>query len=63
MIVLFIYAQVQLFSSEVSSCQKAAVDRNTGYVRQYDATLSFVVVQYLKLFILIASIIFFRCCL
>ena len=33
MIVLFIYAQVKVFNSNIGSCRQAAVDKNTGFVR------------------------------
>ena len=44
MLVLFIFTQVKIFSSDIRECHSAAVDRNTGFVRQYDASLSYIVI-------------------
>ena len=51
MLVLFTYAQFVIFNSDISDCRDAAATFkvNVGFVRQYDANLSYVIFQYIKL--------------
>ena len=63
MIVLFIYAQVKVFDSEIKNCQSSAVDKNSAFVWQYWTILAYIIIQYTKLLIVISAVIFLSCCL
>ena len=63
MLGLFIYVQVKVFDSNIRECRDATADKNTSFARQVDACLAYIVVQYRKLFILVAAVIYGACCL
>ena len=63
MLGLFIYVQVKVFDSEIRECRDATADKNSSFARQVDACLAYIIVQYLKLFILVSAVIFGTCCL
>ena len=63
MLGLFIYVQVKVFDSKIRECRDATADKNTSFARQVDACLAYIVVQYLKLFIFLAAVIYGMCCL
>lgn len=65
MLVLFTYAQFVIFNSDISDCRDAAATFkvNVGFVRQYDANLSYVIFQYIKLGIVFVAYLFYKFCM
>ena len=61
-IVLFIYAQVKIFDSDIRECKSNAAESNSSFVWQFNSSLAYIIVQYVKLAIIVAAILYFRCC-
>ena len=65
MLGLFIYAQVLLFNNDIADCRDAAsiLKVNVGFVRQYDAILTYLIFQYAKFGILFLAYLYYRFCM
>ena len=62
-IVLFFYVQAKVFNSDVRACQSYASESNSAFPRQITANLTYIIIQYIKIAILLVAFFYFRCCL
>ena len=61
-LIVFIYAQVTIYDDSIVACKSLAAETNSTYVRSYDAALTHVIVQYVKLAIIIVGPLYYKCC-
>ena len=64
-LVLFFFAQVRLWSSDMAKCNQISKDsgETTTFKWQHGAVFAHIILDYLKLLIILSAILFIRCCL